>query len=242
MKLDYRSFIPLHIQLKEKIEEQIRNGVYKDQIPSERQLMEEYQTSRSTVREAINLLVLEGILEKKHGKGTFVSLRPLDEWLGHLSSTTETIRSLGMKPGAKLIEHYLTVPPAYVQEVTGLEEAYFIKRVRFGDDVAIGVETHYYPVDIGKRLVTYDLNDATLYDLVENELGIQFADAKQTITTGSMPEEDRIYLGVPDDAGILIAERIIQDISGRVIEFEKAYYRSDMYKFTIHLSRKGKHL
>ncbi|MCF3943134.1 GntR family transcriptional regulator [Oceanobacillus alkalisoli] len=240
MELDYESFIPLHIQLKKEIEDQISKGIYKEQIPSERQLMEEYDTSRSTVREAINLLVMEGILEKRHGKGTFVSLRPIDEWLGHLSSTTETIQNLGMKPGAKLIDHYITVPPAYIQEISGFEKAYFIKRVRYADDTAIGVERHFYPVGIGEELVKHELNDATLYDLVENKLGIQFADAKQIISSGTLLEEDRNYLQVPENAGTIIAERIIKDVSGNVIEYEEAYYRSDLYRFTIHLSRKSR--
>ncbi|MFA1821419.1 GntR family transcriptional regulator [Virgibacillus oceani] len=240
MELDYNSFIPLHIQLKEEIEKQIRKGFYKGQIPSERQLMEEFHTSRSTVREAINLLVMEGILEKKHGKGTFVSLRPVDDWLGHLSSTTETIRNLGMKPGAKLIDHYVTVPPAYVQKVSRFEKAYFIRRVRYADNIALGIERHYYPVKIGERLVKYNLDDATLYDLVENELGIQFADARQVISSGALLEEDRDYLQVPEKSGAIIAERIIKDVFGNVIEYEEAYYRSDMYQFTINLSRKSR--
>jgi GntR family transcriptional regulator len=240
VELDSNSFIPLHIQLKEEIEKQIRKGIYKEQIPSERLLMEEYQTSRSTVREAINLLVMEGILEKRHGKGTYVSLRPIDDWLGHLDSTTETIRNLGMKPGAKLIDHYVTVPPTHIQKVSGFERAYFMRRVRYADNIAVGVERHYYPVKIGEELVKYDLDDATLYDLVENTLGIQFADAKQVISSGELLEEDQDYLQVPNKSGMLIAERIIKDVSGNVIEYEEAYYRSDMYRFTINLSRKSR--
>jgi GntR family transcriptional regulator len=240
MELDYNSFIPLHIQLKEKIEKKIRKGIYKDQIPSERQLMEEYHTSRSTVREAIHLLVMEGILEKRHGKGTFVSLRPIDDWLGHLDSTTETIRNLGMNPGAKLIDRYITVPSTYIQKVSGFKKAYFIRRVRYADNIAIGVERHYYPVELGKELVKYNLNDATLYDLVENKLGLQFAEAKQIISSGRLLEEDRDYFQQPEKLGMLIAERIIKDDADKVIEYEEAYYRSDMYRFTINLSRKSR--
>lgn len=239
MELDINSFTPLHVQLKEKIENKIRQGIFKEQIPSERQFMEKYQISRSTVREAINLLVMEGVLEKRHGKGTFVSLRPIDDWLGHLSSTTETIRDLGMEPGAKLIDHYIIEPPANVQEVTGFETAYFIRRLRFADNIPFGIERHYYPMSIGEALVKYNLDNTTLYDLLENELGIQFANAKQVISSGELLEEDKRYLQIPEKSGTLIAERTIRDDSGKVIEFEKAYYRSDMYQFTINLSRKN---
>jgi GntR family transcriptional regulator len=238
VKLDHTSSIPLHIQLKYIIEKQVSEGILSNQIPSERQFIEEYKISRSTVREAINLLVREGILEKRHGKGTFVSLKPIHDWLGNLSSTTETIRDIGMKPGAKLITHYKTTPSTYIQERTGFTEAYFIKRVRFADDIPIGVERHYYPIAIGEELIKYDLDNATLYDLVENELGIQFAEAYQTISSGHLLQEDIEYLDVPANTNILIAERIIKNQAGSVVEMEEAFYRGDMYSFKINLSRK----
>lgn len=228
----------MHIQLKIIIEKKVTEGIYTNQIPSERQFMEEYNISRSTVREAITFLVREGILEKRHGKGTFVSLKPIHDWLGNLSSTTETILQMGMKPGAKLITHYMTTPSAYIQERTDFTEAYFIKRIRYADDIPIGVEHHYYPVAIGRELINYDLDNATLYDLVENELGIRFAKADQTISSGNLLNEDKTYVDIPSGTHALIAERIIKDDAGQIIELEQAFYRSDMYRFKINLSRK----
>ncbi|ARF15680.1 GntR family transcriptional regulator [Sporosarcina sp. P12(2017)] len=238
VKLDYTSAIPLHIQLKDIIEKQVAEGIFSEQIPSERQFIGEYNISRSTVREAINLLVREGILEKRHGKGTFVSLKPIHDWLGNLSSTTEAIRDIGMKPGAKLITHYKTIPSTYIQERTGFTEAYFIKRVRYADDIPIGIERHYYPIAIGEELIKYNLDNATLYDLVQNELGIQFAEADQTISSGYLLPEDMEYLDVPANTNFMIAVRIIKDQAGSVVEMEEAFYRSDMYSFKMNLSRK----
>ncbi|MDY0404480.1 GntR family transcriptional regulator [Virgibacillus sp. 179-BFC.A HS] len=238
MPLDHKSSLPLHVQLKEIIERQVADGVLVGQIPSERQYMEEYDISRSTVREAINLLVREGILEKRHGKGTFVSIKPIHDWLGNLTSTTETIRNMGKKPGARLIEYYQVKVPESIQQRTGFQDAYFIKRVRYADDIAIGVERHYYPLEIGEQLIQYDLNDATLYDLMQNELGIQFTEANQTISCGELLPEDQVHLDVDKGKSVLIAQRMIKDANGNVIELEEAYYRSDMYAFNINLSRK----
>lgn len=238
MQLNYENSIPLHVQLKVIIEKQITDGDLTGQIPTERNFMENYHVSRSTVREAVNLLVREGVLEKQHGSGTFVSLKPIHQWLGNLTSTTEVIRQMGMKPGAKLIDHFKTTPPAYIQEQTGLNAVYFIKRVRYADDVPIGVECHYYPIAIGKALSQYDLNDTTLYEIEQNELGIWFAEASQSIGSGIIPDEEALQLYIPKQSHVLIAERIIKDQEGSTVEFEKAYYRSDMYNFQINLSRK----
>lgn len=59
MSLDYTNSIPLHVQLKQKIEQNVYNGRYADKIPSERELMDEYYVNKSTVRQSIQQLVLE---------------------------------------------------------------------------------------------------------------------------------------------------------------------------------------
>src|SRR5690625_2099866 len=107
---------------------------------------------------------------------------------------------MGMKPGTKLITHNPTTQTPKIQERTGFETAYFIKRIRYADEIPIGIERHYYPTTIGEQLITYDLDNATLYDLVENELGIQFAEANQTIASGPLMNEDKDDLEIPPES------------------------------------------
>src|SRR5690625_6774998 len=101
--------------------------------------METYYTSRSTVRKAIGILVREGVLEKRHGKGTYISIKPIHNWLGHLSSTTETIQKLGMKPGAEVISYKRMTASAHIQNITGFEEVFFIKRNLYIERILVGV-------------------------------------------------------------------------------------------------------
>ena len=68
--MNFESHIPLHIQLKDLIKAEIVEGNYEEKIPSERELMERFSVSRSTVREAVNHLVRDGVLKKIHGKWT----------------------------------------------------------------------------------------------------------------------------------------------------------------------------
>jgi len=78
MKLDKRSTVPLYIQLKELLQERIRQQIYApgQQIPSELVLCQELTLSRPTVRQAIAELVSEGLLVIVKGKGTFVAAEP----------------------------------------------------------------------------------------------------------------------------------------------------------------------
>ena len=74
-KLDSRSATPLYQQLYDVLKTAIQEGVYKsgEQIPAEDRLREIYGISRVTVRKALEQLTEDGILVKRHGKGTFVS-------------------------------------------------------------------------------------------------------------------------------------------------------------------------
>lgn len=238
MALDYTNSIPLYIQLKAKIEEKILQGVFTGKIPSERELMDEYYVSRSTVRQAIDALTREGTLEKKPGRGTFVALKPINDWLGSLSSTSETIQRIGMEPGAKLIKAEIVQLPEHLQTLTGLTEAVHIKRIRYADHIPMGVENNYYPTELGKNIMTYDLNKISLYDLLEQELGVRSIEADQIIKSERITKEDAKLLNISTGTSMLIAERKLVDVNDAFVEYERAAYRSDMYSFRIKLSRK----
>ena len=80
--IDEEKPIPYHLQVKEILKKEILDDKYAEKIPSERELMERFKVSRTTIREAVNHLVNEGLLEKLHGKGTFIKKhRPIQDWL-----------------------------------------------------------------------------------------------------------------------------------------------------------------
>jgi GntR family transcriptional regulator len=238
MPLDYTDSTPLYIQLKKKLEEKIISRKYINQIPSERKIMDEFYVSRSTVRQAIDELVSENILEKFPGKGTFVALKPIDDWLGSLNSTTETIHSMGMKAGAKLISASNIETPYRVQQLANSNQVFHIKRVRYADNTPIGVENSYYPFHIGEKLKQFNLNDIPLYDLLEKELKIHTMEADQVIGAKAISEENTNLLNLPKTTTMLQVERRIYDKDQQFVEYEEASYRADMYSFRINLARK----
>ncbi|MYL47150.1 UTRA domain-containing protein [Virgibacillus halodenitrificans] len=240
MPLDYNNSIPLYLQLKEELEHNIKEGKYGAKIPSEREIMDEFYVSRSTVRQAVAELVSNGLLVKKPGRGTFIALKPIDNWLGNLSSTTETIEKMGMHSGAKLLHTEIIDLPQYLQNETGLNQAFHFKRLRYANHTPMGIENHYYPIPLGKKISTFNLNKATMYDLLERELGIHTFEAEQVIRAGKPSKEDAALLDISLNSSILITDRKLVDINGQFVEFEHALYRSDMYSFKIKLSRKNK--
>lgn len=238
MELNANSPIPLHIQLKGRISALIDEGAFTERIPSERELMEMYNVSRSTVREAVSHLVQDGVLEKVHGKGTFITVKPIEEWLGNLSSTTEIIQNMGMVPDAELVGKEKVKSPKAVFEATGWEEVYYIKRIRYADGQPLAIENQYYPVEIGEKLLKFDIEKGTLFDILEQQLHIKLSEANQVITSNYLSGDDAKLLGVSESLSVLNTERLLMDEYGDVIEYYQAAFRADLYSFRIHLSKK----
>lgn len=235
MTLNMSSPIPLHVQLKEKLMNGIGKGEYTERIPSERELMETFAVSRTTVREAVSALVRDGFLQKIHGKGTFVTKQTVHEWLGTIKSFTETIESMGMRPGIRLLWHGVRSEPQ-IAAILGVEEYYVIERLRFADDEPIAVERTHYAVEIGLKLAEHDLNRVTIYKVLEAN-GVILNRAEQKITAGIPSPEDAKSLKIPRRMGILAAERVTFDPENRVVEYYSSVFRADKYAFCVMMSR-----
>ena len=92
------SYNPLYLQVKDIIQKQVVDGKYPPgaNIPSEARLAEDFGTSVSTIRQALSILVSEGKLVKKQGRGTFVSEQKVEitlfSWIGEIARGEEILR------------------------------------------------------------------------------------------------------------------------------------------------------
>lgn len=238
MEWNLKGPIPLHVQLKEILRNEILQGNFKQKVPSERELMDRFSVSRSTVRQAISDLVAEGVLEKVHGKGTFVYHRPVEEWLGNICTYNEIIEEMGMKPSTRLLYQGKESSPGEIAKTLGVDEFYVIERLRYADDKPIAIERQCYPVEIGIELAKHDLNDAVLYDLLELNLGVKLWEAEQIISSTLPTEEEAKHLEIPGSTCVMVAERIIYNPEGTAVEYLRGVFRADMYAFRIKLDRR----
>ena len=229
--------LPLHTQIREILKQEISANLYTDKIPSERELMNRFSVSRSTIREAINHLVHEGILEKIHGKGTFITRRNIQDSLNTLHSLTDTIKRTGMTPGSKLLFTELINEPDKPGNILLARPYHLITRLRTANGMPIAVERHYYTKDIGDKLLEYDLNQAIIYDLLEQELGLDFYQAEQIISCKQVSNYDSNQLHIPQGINALFVERTSMNSFGQVLEYYTGTYKPDTYSFHIHTKR-----
>ena len=111
--MNHDSIIPLYAQVEEQLRRDIENGVYSKngRIPTEAELAKQYNVSRITVRRAVEDLVGQGLVEKKQGKGTFVTAHKFSRRLdtGPMGFT-EMCESVGLTPSAQNLKAEICVP------------------------------------------------------------------------------------------------------------------------------------
>ncbi len=171
MNLNKESTTPLFEQVKEDISSKIKSGIYASgsKIPTELDLIKEYNVSRITIRRAIDDLCKLGVLIKRQGKGTFVQEKKIFRKIEHNTSFSDSCRANGMVPSASVIIRKVLTPdskgiPAH-NELKN-DSVIYIQRVRSADDIPIMLENNYYPCSKYSFLLTDNL-DGALYDVLK---------------------------------------------------------------------------
>ncbi|RYG79390.1 MAG: GntR family transcriptional regulator, partial [Alphaproteobacteria bacterium] len=162
------SAVPLHRQLKDAIESAIVDNALRPggTLPGERTIAEALSLSRVTVRKAIESLVEDGLVLRRHGARTEVRSR-VEKSLSTLTSFSEDMTSRGMTPGCIWISRQISRPsPAEMMALglSGASQVLRLKRIRTADGVPLALETSAVPT---RFLGSPDLIGDSLYTAME---------------------------------------------------------------------------
>lgn len=233
--------LPLHYQITQELRESLKKGQWKagDLFPTDKQLMEKYNVSSTTIRRAIYELVIEGWLERKPGKGTFVK-GEMVETLRMLTGFFEEIKAKGMSPSAEVVGiEEITISESLLEEVPELK--YFdedklthIKKIQKMNGHPVVSVDSYWPVSIGKELKKYDLTSQGMYQILKEHLGICLEKADQIISAGIADQEEAEALKIDCGAPVLIMRRTVFK-DDKTLEVSINKYRADMYSYRVQL-------
>ncbi|NDU77086.1 UTRA domain-containing protein [Actinomadura sp. DSM 109109] len=207
-----------------------------DALPSERRLAEELGVSRPTLRQAIDGLVAEGLLDRRHGSGTYVAEPRIAVSLTMTSFTEDMIRR-GMRPGGRVLSFRTETAGARIGRrlaLSPVEEVFTIRRLRLADEATMAIETLYLPRALLPDLRRGDLEGRSFYDLLRGS-GIVIASGTETIEPTVTTAEEAAELGVPVHTPAFLFERITRDEGGRPVEYVRSLYRGDRYRLELDL-------
>ncbi|HAF61501.1 MAG TPA: phosphonate metabolism transcriptional regulator PhnF [Anaerolineaceae bacterium] len=243
--IDPSNIIPKYYQLANILREQIENGTWKanETIQSERQLEQQYNLSRPTIRQAIDLLISQGYLYRIHGRGTFVSPPKLQKGILELTSFSEDMRNRGLEPGQIMLEFGLIPPPKKIKtrlEISDSNKKVLrIKRIRTGNGEPIGIQDSYLNLPDDKEISQQELEErGSIYAILQEKFGIFPAEADETLEVTLASEEEADQLAITVGSPLLLNERILYSQNRQAIEFVSILYRGDRYKYYMRLTRK----
>lgn len=233
--------VPLHIQVRETIRRQVKEGALIDEtgrLMTEAELGKHFGVSRITIRNAIAPLVSEGMFARERGRGTFLRSNQPENWVGRLMGFSETIRDAGYQAGAKVLQQGMTNRhDAEVREQLQERAVWQLKRLRLADDTPIAIEHAFYPPDIGLELEKRDLTSIIMYRVFEEELGHPIKEARQTIGASLADSASAKLLGVKAGSPLLAIERLTRGTEGRPLELLRSVYLPDYFRLSISLTR-----
>lgn len=232
---------PKYFVLKRELIKKIEEEEYEPDgpIPSERELMEQYQVSRITVRRAVDELVTGGYLYKVQGKGTYVKSDDCSQDLFAITSCTDDVLRLGRNPSKKVIVSEIVPADAKRARLLNLavgEELFRLERVTMADEQPLNYTITYLPYKLFPGIEEYDFTMQSLYELIRIQYGVNLAKSRRTIEAVLTEEEIAEYLDIDEDMPvILFGSTTYGVVQGKELPIEsfKCYYRTDQYKFYI---------
>jgi GntR family transcriptional regulator len=233
--------IPLYVQLRELIREEIRQAQWApDQpLPSEAELQARYSLSRSTVRRALADLTQEGLLVRFPGRGTFASQPRIVLGMRGLQSLRADLVARGIHPRREVLEVSRTALPLDGQRLApelSDHDVINVFEVRYGDDRPVLIFDQYYPYPrfsfLLKQREEVEDPDGSLFELISSR-GITFARAVGEVNAVSASRREAELLKLPAKAPVAEIATKTFDLSGKVIEYSRAIVRTDWYALIV---------
>lgn len=227
---------PMYIKIHNQLRRDIENHVYQvgDRIPAERQLAEQFNVSRMTLRQAIKTLEEEGILERRLGSGTYVASQKVQEKMSGIMSFTEITRANGQTPSSKLVSYKITQPSLSEKErlaLEGSDKVLRMERIRYADQVPICHEIVTVPEDL---IVPFAKDDVSrhLYQTLEKQGGYQIGDATEYISATVANEQEARLLNCRRGEALITRRQVTKLADGRPFEYTRASYVGERFEFT----------
>lgn len=232
-----RENTPIYMQIHDQLKEEIEAGKWAigDRLPPERELADVFHVSRMTLRQAIQTLVDEGIIERRVGSGTYVARQKVQEKMSGVTSFSEIIRSQGKVPSSKTVAFYVTQPSRSEQEKLSLnphQKILRMERIRYADDVPICYEVASIPYDLIQHFTKKEITQS-FYQVLETKGKVKPGHATQTITALCASDKVADYLEIKKNSALLRLRQISYLTTGEPFEYVRSQYVGSRFEFVL---------
>ncbi|HBY99283.1 MAG: GntR family transcriptional regulator [Ardenticatenaceae bacterium] len=237
--------VPLYYQIQQTLLEMVESGMLKpgDEVPTEKELVEQFEVSRATVRRALDELVRQGYITRQQGRGTYVSVKLEDTRSERLRGFLEDVRERGLDVGCEILFNGSVPAPPRVARVLQRGEdqrAYLIRRVGIVEGEPMGLAEVWLAVDdevdtTRQELAQYQLLYTYVERLFADRYGIRLVSGEKTLQATVATPEDAALLHTEPGAPLLLVQVVIYSSTGKPVVFIKTLYRGDRYVYATKL-------
>ena len=231
--------VPAYAKVYTEIKKMILDETYPigSMVPSEPDLCDLFDVSRTTLRKAMKLLEQEGFVEIQQGRGTEVLDYKTTQRLNHVTSFSETLKKKGYTVQSKSMYIDMIVPPYNVLENLNLApetEVVRIQRIQMANEKPIAIMTNYIPPEIVPGIMSDSGKFVSLYNHLEKKYGIVITSARDNIYAKAADFLESELLQIPIGSPLLVDRRTTYSM-GKPIECVIMVVDAARYDFSIYL-------
>ncbi|MDQ0159381.1 GntR family transcriptional regulator [Alkalibacillus salilacus] len=235
---DNQRRIPLYLQIKRKLIDRIHNGDLSpgDPIPSESQLMQQYNVSRTTVRQTIRDLANDGIVETRRGAASRVKEEPQED----LHNPGIVHHELGTGFSVKVLRSQFMKEHSFAKkelELREKEQVYLLERIRLADGYPIGLQQLFAPVYISDMLTEKENEWFDIFPVLGMH-GINYSTIKESVTAIIANRDEADLLGITSGDPLIEINRVTLGEDQNPIEYSKTKYLPSAFNYRIEVGRK----
>jgi GntR family phosphonate transport system transcriptional regulator len=236
--IDRDTGIALYAQIAEVLErDYIQKGSAGDRLPGEGELAIRFAVNRHTLRRAVEKLIVEGLLERRHGVGIFITDQLLDYRVGSNTRFTQTLTDIGISTDTRVIRKMITPAPAGVSRNLALsteEPVLWIETLRLADGLPFCVISHFLPVHPFKEMLSGYIS-GSLHEYLEHSLGALHR--TESLVTAVLPQgDDAKLLGISQNRPVLRVKSLnVLDRDNSPVEYAITRFRADRIQLRITL-------
>lgn len=240
LRIDHQSPVPLHVQAEQLIRELIKDAQFKDGklLPNEVDMAKQMAISRTTLRQALNKLVFEGLLTRKKGVGTKVSQSPVSSKSNNWLSFSQEMEARGIPIKNYELHVSWVYPEEHIAQFFDIKpDVKVLKLVRLRGRMEgpfVYFISHFHP-RIG--LTGEEDFKRPLYEILESDHHITAQLSKEEISARLADKSIAGKLETEIGGPVLFRKRFVYDQADRPIEYNVGYYKADSFVFTLESRR-----
>ncbi|GAA1962419.1 GntR family transcriptional regulator [Catenulispora subtropica] len=234
--MPFESAPPKYARIVALLQERIQGGVYAPgaMLPSEEQLVNEFDVSRTTIIRALQILSRDGWIESQQGKGRFVRGRPstMDQRFRPSRNALEQSET----SGSRLVDVGHVIAPDAVAAALNLkknEAVLMRRRLVVRDDEPDELVTSYFPLDLahGTALGGEALMTDGARRQIESRNKIRYDHVTERIAARLPSGEEALLLALPSKRTPVLAVTVTAfEASGRPVQLAELVLPGDRHE------------